>query len=1091
MIMPSLAALIFAQTVDSGTCGDNLTWTLDSNGTLTISGTGDMWDYSYYSSPWILNRYDITEVYLESDVTSIGNNAFYRCENITSITIPEGVTSIGHGAFADCTGLTSITIPEGVTSIGFGAFQNCYSLTSITIPNSVSSIGDFAFEYCTDLTSITIPEGEISIVPSALFGYCYSLTSITIPNSVTSIGDSAFASCYSLTNITIPNSVTSIGSSAFSGCKSLSDVYYTGSETEWNEIVIEDGNEYLTNATIHYNWVIGSTDTSFNEAIYRVEYLFDRNFIDYWMDEFNSLSPTKYLLSSGEIEEMNELWNGVTVAFDMLNNANTIVDYSFKEEDVYTAILIDALSDTVNQTALLKDFKSEADHVNNLISSIVDILKFNHNLNISKDTNLNDLSEADKKKLTDAFNEVFEKTKIAGSSAKAWSDAFSKFSDFVKYCTCIEDAVNKFYSYYSLITVSDSMATVLKDMYNTTPKSSTALRNSINFCIETISTTDEEFFDIICGNAVWTTAGKYAISETVGVVWETTVGKAIKSRPEIQVILAAYKVSKCLSNAIFNVENITENAYKMCVIEDYYRIIESTVLSSVLKYNADRTEENALNILNSMSLLFCLSFDDCDTAIDYVDSVRDALPAKITEILGTTDYKETIEYFEKWKRQFENGYQDFNTHWIYNLKTDYPDIYWDYAKLIGDERPLVIPLTSTYTVACPVNVYVYDTNGLLVASVENDQVYATGNITVTLTDDVKTIKFHDDVEYKIVCEGYDTGTMNITVNEYSDNNQTRTANFYDIPVNDNQIFNISTQNESTTNSEYTIESNNHTISADFDTSTTTEVEKHTVSVNGGYVTTAAGPLFEISGYSNETLELTANIPSGYKFHRWEIVTGDVFIEEIGNENTNIRIVQEDSIISAVIEEIPPIDSSTIFTDVKSKSWFKSAVDYVVSNELMNGTSATKFEPNTPMSRAMLVTVLWRLEGSPATDIKVPFTDLKQAWYKSAVAWAYENSIVNGTAEDKFSPNGNITREQMAAILYRYSQYKEYDTSAHADISSFPDAGRVHDYALEAFAWANAEGLITGTTDNGTTILAPRASATRAQVATILMRFCEK
>ena len=154
-------------------------------------------------------------------------------------------------------------------------------------------------------------------------------------------------------------------------------------------------------------------------------------------------------------------------------------------------------------------------------------------------------------------------------------------------------------------------------------------------------------------------------------------------------------------------------------------------------------------------------------------------------------------------------------------------------------------------------------------------------------------------------------------------------------------------------------------------------------------------------------------------------------------------------------------------------------------------TADKFEPNTPMSRAMLVTVLWRLDGSPAPSDKAPFTDLKQAWYKDAVAWAYENGVVTGTSADKFSPNGNITREQMAAILYRYSEYKGEDTTARADVSAYPDANKVSKYARDAFAWANAEGLITGTTENGTTILAPRASATRAQVATILMRFCEK
>ena len=144
-----------------------------------------------------------------------------------------------------------------------------------------------------------------------------------------------------------------------------------------------------------------------------------------------------------------------------------------------------------------------------------------------------------------------------------------------------------------------------------------------------------------------------------------------------------------------------------------------------------------------------------------------------------------------------------------------------------------------------------------------------------------------------------------------------------------------------------------------------------------------------------------------------------------------------------------------------------------------------------MNRAMLVTVLWRMEGSPAPTGKTPFTDLKQAWYKDAVAWAYENEIVKGMTETTFEPTGKVIREQMAAIFYRYAQYKGLDITEKADISTFPDAGRVRDYAKDAISWANAAGLITGKKEGEKILLAPRVSANRAEVATILNRFCEK
>ena len=209
----------------------NLTWKLDADGTLTISGTGAMKNYDYNDNPSpVYNNSNVKKVVIEDGVTSIGNSAFNECISLTSITIPDSVTSIGTYAFSGCRSLTSITIPDSVTSIGAYAFQSCSNLTSITIPDSVTSIGASAFNSCSGLTSITIPDSVTSIGNFA-FSYCISLTSITIPDSVTSIGAYAFQSCSNLTSITIPDSVTSIGASAFNSCSGLTSITIPDSVT--------------------------------------------------------------------------------------------------------------------------------------------------------------------------------------------------------------------------------------------------------------------------------------------------------------------------------------------------------------------------------------------------------------------------------------------------------------------------------------------------------------------------------------------------------------------------------------------------------------------------------------------------------------------------------------------------------------------------------------------------------------------------------------------------------------------------------------------------------------------------------------------
>ena len=179
-----------------------------------------------------------------------------------------------------------------------------------------------------------------------------------------------------------------------------------------------------------------------------------------------------------------------------------------------------------------------------------------------------------------------------------------------------------------------------------------------------------------------------------------------------------------------------------------------------------------------------------------------------------------------------------------------------------------------------------------------------------------------------------------------------------------------------------------------------------------------------------------------------------------------------------------------YFDVKPGSWYEQPVQYATEHGLMNGTGTNTFEPESTMTRAMLVTVLWRYANAPKPGAN-PFTDVPNGkWYTDAVAWAAENGVVNGVGDGKFEPDGSVTREQMATILYRYAQKVGIDTSKHTELSAFPDASRVSAYARAPMQWIVAEGVIGGSRENGQDWLNPQGNATRAEVATILMRFIE-
>ena len=176
-----------------------------------------------------------------------------------------------------------------------------------------------------------------------------------------------------------------------------------------------------------------------------------------------------------------------------------------------------------------------------------------------------------------------------------------------------------------------------------------------------------------------------------------------------------------------------------------------------------------------------------------------------------------------------------------------------------------------------------------------------------------------------------------------------------------------------------------------------------------------------------------------------------------------------------------------FHDVTEGDWFYDAVRYAYETGLMDGVGDNLFAPNSQTTRAQLVTILYRLEGEPEVSGTSGFTDVEAGtWYADAVAWAAENGIVNGVNDTEFAPGDDLTRQQLVTILYRYAESKGYDVSASADLSGYPDAGQVQDYAQPAMAWAVAEGIVEGVDGN----LNPAGNATRAQIATILMRFCE-
>ena len=346
--------------VESGKCGDDLTYTItgdDANGyTLTISGTGDMYDYTWdENAPWYDERKNVVKVVIEDGVTSIGNysfyyyvklktieikseinrigdGAFYSCKNMNAVKLPESVTNIGYSAFDGCSSLEEIVIPDGIDSIDIYTFRNCSSLKSVKLPESITSIADYSFDGCTNLNYVKIPDGVTSIGTYA-FSNCENLTSFTIPEAVTLIGWGAFMNCKSLMEITIPKKVATIGNYTFRNCSSLKSVKLPESVTNigysafdgcssLEEIVIPDGIDSIGEYAFSNCWKL--TLVTIPEGIARI-----------YKSTFYA-SRLEVIRFTGSEEE----WNQFDFEASDINNATVYYNYDPNHTHSYEESII-------------------------------------------------------------------------------------------------------------------------------------------------------------------------------------------------------------------------------------------------------------------------------------------------------------------------------------------------------------------------------------------------------------------------------------------------------------------------------------------------------------------------------------------------------------------------------------------------------------------------------------------------------------------------------------------------------------------------------------------------------------------------------
>ena len=1048
-------------------------------------------------------------------VAQIGVSAFEGNTEITSVTMGNSVELIEKNAFRECSSLKSITLSRGLLSVGRECFYHCTSLETLIIPDSVKAIGASsaagAFEGCSSLKSVTIGDG-VTIVPPISFRDCTALEQITFGQSVEQIHIYAFENCTSLVSLELPDSLTAIEIGAFKNCTALADIEFGGglktiaSEAFYNcksltSLVLPDSLISTDNILPLHGVFEACTSLKAVNTGAGLENIADRMFYGCSALESAVIGSNVRILGEYSFYRCNDL-----KALRLPDSVEEIGYHAFEEC---------AALERIDFGAGLKVIHGEAFRSCTALRNLVlpdSLERIEHpqyyrgvfeGCTALKRIVIGDGLEVLEERLF--WGCVSLKEVVIGAGVQSIdNDAFwycnglerVYFQGDMPQCnlernTCLTEDT-KWYclpgaegfpetaeiceTAYAvtfdcaggLLELPDGTQAGEHTKYTQTGWTSEPLipvREGYRFLGWNKDHVDDgcDYFDYNCC--------RFEEDAVLHAIWEKNSYKLLfdpkgGSIPKGSRLLAYGEPLGELPTP-----EMEDNTFL-----GWYCLDE-------MGAEQPFTQEDTMPAQN---LILCAKWEiEAESVSVLLDTAggSDVLPISIQK--GELVQRPQDPVREGYR--FLGWYKDAAGMEKFKFEEDLvEEATVLYAQWAAEETRLLPPLhPQNLTVS-----EVFDTTAELIWSApEGAQGYR------VYVDDVCVLDRPLE-ECRILLSDLAPETeYDIWVTAINEEGESGPASI-----------------RFTT--EPTPEPEPEEISfayAEIVSPAAEEAPSYDASCGGeGYVLDSGNndPNYYQNGVGWYDVTNSGNVPTTTSFeagHEYKVML--FFSAEEGyffTENTEIQIngntvatdfVNDSLIIGELnfpkLPDEEPCDGgegcpSAKFTDVKATDWYHEAVDFAVENGLFGGMSENTFEPNTAMTRAMLVTVLWRYEGQPKEGTN-SFTDVPDGqWYTDAVAWAAHNSIVGGVGDNKFDPNGNITREQMATILYRYASGKDIDTSARADLSGFPDAGNVSSYAKDPICWAVAEGLINGSDGK----LLPQGNATRAQVATILMRFIE-
>lgn len=692
----------------SGKCGKNVTWKLDSKGTLTISGSGKMTDCDFEGAPWYANREKIVSVIIKSGITSIGDRAFEDCGKLTKVEIANSVTKIGVDSFSKCSSLKNVKLPNGITYIDNWTFAECGKLESVEIPQKVTYIGNWAFVNCKNLKNIKFSSKITKIGNEAFYG-C-ALEYIKIPNGVTEIGELAFAECSKLRSVTFPESITYIGRSAFGICDKLTEIYFSGNapsiyfafqKVNATAYYPENDPTWTSDKRKDYggNITWKTWNPVFDAAVYQADYMLqhDNGYEENRM--FQEVSPSKTFYEAGEKQGLTssiKSWKAVTNALDMMDKPSTLLDVGFERKDMYSAVVLSIFeADSKKSHTVVRYSDQAVKWSGKLLGYLKKAMKLKYNIELTKTYDLSKLTKVQKQSLFAMANEWMENQDTLLKKAINGVDIAGKVMQYVKEFSSWCDYVA---SCSMLVSLDCYNKQLVKEMYQEATNAD--LKVALKDCITIMDSDPVELYLAELSKLGKKTV-KVMVQQGLDAGWKVTKAAAAKVNPYVAWIWISYNGSKALCNALFNTDKISENYCKMEVLLQVEKVLLAVYKDAKSACETELNHDHAELLIHAYRLLYNCFDVDCQYALNFVNAVDKAVASRIARALKRKDREALKAQIADIRQNTEQTYWSRNNAWIEELSSTHPEEYpkyqnWERYQLAAVQIT-ISPAKSTYT----------------------------------------------------------------------------------------------------------------------------------------------------------------------------------------------------------------------------------------------------------------------------------------------------------------------------------------------------------------------------------------------------------